>query len=332
MKTRQPPAFRVLSGSARAAVCLALGSPFLAMGSATLAIRSAWAQSAPVPSRADEAAALSIVARAKADGGELALAADMYLQAHRMNAAVAGYLYSAARCFHKASAWEAADREYRRFLETAPAVDAARAKAVEYLAEVAPRLAEARAAEAQAASASQIEESRRQAEARKTEADGKVAEALRTAEARKASEAAALRKSEAAAESAAEAERRQAAAAETARQQAAAMSSGHRTVAWLAVAGGVAAAGGGVALWLGANADFDALQSKLNAKDGAGKITGIPREDATTMQDEANLRRGLGMGLVAMGAVGLGVGSWLLASAAPSVAIEARQVWVAWQF
>lgn len=87
-------------------------------------------------SKQEEAAALSVVAKSKADAGDFALAAELYQQAFRSDATELGYLYSAARCWHKAVRWPEAELAYDDFLKRAPADHPQRAKALQFVEEV----------------------------------------------------------------------------------------------------------------------------------------------------------------------------------------------------
>ena len=72
---------------------------------------------------ANEAAAISQVAMAKAKEGDFKLCAELYRQAYRTNPAFLGYLYSAARCAQKGGDLDSAERDYRSLLARAPADD-----------------------------------------------------------------------------------------------------------------------------------------------------------------------------------------------------------------
>jgi len=78
------------------------------------------AATAAPTNKADEAAALSVVAASKAKSGAYAMCADLYVQAYRLDPSYLGYLYSAARCWQKAKRIDDAERGYRAFLKRAP--------------------------------------------------------------------------------------------------------------------------------------------------------------------------------------------------------------------
>jgi tetratricopeptide (TPR) repeat protein len=85
---------------------------------------------------AREAAALSQVAASKNDAGEFKLCADLYLQAFRTDPGFLAYLFGAARCEQKAGDLEAAERDYRVFLQRVPSDDPYAPKAQGFLQEV----------------------------------------------------------------------------------------------------------------------------------------------------------------------------------------------------
>ena len=95
-----------------------------------------WAQAS---SKVEEAAALSVVAAAKAKAGQHKLCADMFVQAYKLDPSYLGYLYSAARCSQKAADLDGAEQGYRAFLARAPKEHPLRGRATDHLAEIVKR-------------------------------------------------------------------------------------------------------------------------------------------------------------------------------------------------
>lgn len=260
----------------------------------------------------EEAAALSIVAKSKADAGDYATAGELYLQSWQLDGKEAGYLYSAARCFHKASQWDKAAGAYRSFLQAAPASHPGRAKAEEYLGEC----------ERAAVAAKEQERKRKEDERRAQE---KAAEDKRRQVEQAAKEAAA----------------RELAAKDKAAREAAALLAKQRAEAqawktpagWSALGVGVASLALG-SIWVGGGmAARSDLEAELAKKDDAGRIIGIRRNDALSRQSAANGDIALGAGLVGAGLALAGVGGWLLLTRpAAQVAVGPSGVQVAFRF
>ena len=145
-KTSPSPAFdRRSSVTSRLVAGLAVG---------LLAV-PAWAKGKspaddPRARASQEAAALSQVAASKNEAGEFKLCADLYLQAFRTDPGLLAYLFGAARCEQKAGDLEAAERDYRVFLQRVPADDPYATKAQGFLQEVQAQRKQA-AADAKAA-------------------------------------------------------------------------------------------------------------------------------------------------------------------------------------
>lgn len=112
---------------------LRLAPVALALAIVALSASTAPAQSA---SKIEEAAALSVVAAAKAKAGQHTLCAEIFVQAYRLDPSYLGYLYSAARCYQKAKALDASEQGYRAFLARAPAEHPLRSRADAHLAEI----------------------------------------------------------------------------------------------------------------------------------------------------------------------------------------------------
>ena len=266
---------------------------------------------APAPDKAEEAAALSIVAKGKADAGEFALAAEMYLQAWRLYAKETGYLYSAARCFHKAARWEDAGKAYAEFGRVAPADHPARSKALGYQEEV--RRAAADEQERRQA-LERLEQERKQlADERARQAQKQADQQKDLALRQKIDEQAALRTQ-----------------AELQAQQ----GRWRRTAGWSVAGAGLVLSGiGAWLLWNGLDT-AGGLERDLAVKDPqSGKIAGIDRERALATRSEALQDQTVGGSLLAVGLVGAGAGLWLaLGERATSVAVRANGVMVGWRF
>lgn len=260
----------------------------------------------------EEAAALSIVAKSKADEGKYETAAELYLQSWQLDGKEVGYLYSAARCFHKASLWEKAAVRYREFLQKAPGNHPGREKAEEYLSEC-----------DKLAVAAREQERKRKDEERK--AQDRAAE-----EKRKQIEQAA--KAAAAKELAAKEQAAREAAALVAKRQAEA-EAWKTPAGWSALGIGAATLAVG-AVWIGGGlADRSDLQTDLAKKDDAGRIVGVSRSVALQRQTAANNDIALGSALMGAGVALAGVGGWLLLSRpAASVAVSPGSVSVAFRF
>jgi hypothetical protein len=89
-----------------------------------------------VSTEIEEAAALSVVAAAKAKSGEYKLCGDLFVQAYRLDPSYLGYLYSAARCSQKSGDLNGAEQGYRAFLARAPTEAPLRSRATGHLAEI----------------------------------------------------------------------------------------------------------------------------------------------------------------------------------------------------
>ncbi len=235
--------------------------------------------------KAEQAAAISIAARGKAQAGDFKTCAELYHQAWLMDASERGYLYSAARCEQKAGLLTRASQDYARYLDGATANDAL----------------------AQKARAHQIEV---QAALRREAATKARVEALKRADqqreaARKASQA----RSQAAQKAKMTAMAKKGSAATTA-----------RPMAWSGVGGGVAvAAVGGWLLW-SASSSIATLEGQLANKQD-GRIVGISHEKATAAQSSANVRAGAGIAMVGVGLAAMGFGTWLLLRKQTSVSV-----------
>lgn len=241
------------------------------------------------PSKQEEAAALSVVAKAKADAGELAIAAEMYVQAAKIDPAEFGYLYSAARCFQKAGKWAEAEKAYVDYLQSAPADHAGRSKAVSYLEEV-RRIKTDEAARRKATEELEREKAKLAEERQKLEAQRqreKDAEAARKAAELK------LRREQPAPAPAADSWREPVGLA-------------------TGLAGAAAMLTGGVVWAIGLSNAAD-LSSALAQKDGNGKITGIGREDALERRSTAFTEQAVGGVLFGLGTIAAATGMYLYA-------------------
>jgi hypothetical protein len=254
----------------------------------------AMAQTKTDISPAEEAAALSIVAKSKADAGDYATAAELYLQSYKLDNKEVGYLYSAARCEQKAGLHERAAQTYRSFLAYAPESHPARAKAEEYIKEC----------DSQVALQRDQDRRRKEEERRKADklAEDKRKEAEKVAAAKAAADKLASDKLAADKLAATLAKRQQEANA-------------WRTPAgWAAVGVGIASLAGGSVLLAGGMGDRSDLQARLDKKDGSGLIVGISRKEALSIQSAADSDVTLGSALVGVGVALAGVGGYLLLS------------------
>lgn len=226
------------------------------------------------PTKEEEAAALSIVAKKKADDGEFAVAAEIYLQAWRSFPKEHGYLYSAARCFHKAAKWEEAEKWYGEFVTAAPEGHPQRAKAVGYKEEV-RRAKTDDVAKAQALEALRKEQQGLAEERAKLQAEREAAAAAATAEK---------------------------AARDKAQADAAVVQPAQTNpLAWPMAGAGVLATGvGGWLLYKGLQ-DADDLTVALDDKTPSGKIQGINRDDALALRYDAVRNQVIGGSLFVVG-------------------------------
>ncbi len=250
---------------------------------------------AQAASKKEEAAALSVVAGAKAKSGQHKICAEMYVQCYRLDPSFLGYLYSAARCAQKAGNLDDAEKHYREFDLRAPTEHPLRKRTALHLKEI------------------MVARSKQVAAAEKAKAE--------QAKAAKA----------AAAKAAADAKRRAAAQGSGGQGNAGAGNSGAgnsgagQGVAKPAPAkpmsgqtlAGLSLSGGGVVLlgvagWLaaGASSDASALNDDLSAKRG-GLITGVAHQDAVDRQASIHGKRNLALAAGGLGAAALATGLWL---------------------
>ena len=243
---------------------------------------------------AEKAAAMSVVARQRAEAGQFKIAAEMYKAAYRLDGQVVGYLYSAARCAQSAGNVSGAAADYERFLAAAPVDHALAQKARGHLATCKAKVAA---------------ESAREAAERKAVAD--KAQAAREAAARDA---------------AARAESAHAAAAKAGKPAAQVASGGgwRAPTAWASVAVGVASVATGAWFLADGSGKVDDLKLRLDDTNSNYKIKGIDRDAALAMQDEANQSKRIGAAAAGVGVVLAGVGVWMLLSDAPSTAAVTR--------
>lgn len=265
-------------------------------------------------SKANEAAALSIVAKSKADAGEFALAADLYRQAYRIYPQVPGYLYSAARCAHLGGLWARAAEDYEQFLAAVPASDPQHPKASAYLAEVRQTLArEAAAAE---------ERDRQAALQREKQAAAERAQ----------------RAAEEAAKRAAQASQAPAPPPPTPKppppqRPAVPPTTWQRPVGYTTVATGIAGLGLGGYYLLRGLGEVDDLQSDLSKTDAQGHIVGVPRDTALARQATANRHQAAGGVLLGAGVGLAALGVYLVwTRPAVQVAVTPDAVLVGWRF
>lgn len=227
-------------------------------------------------SKAEEAAAVSIAARAKAREGRFGLCATMYHEAWRMDPKQPGYLYSAARCEQKAGQLAKAERDYLAFMKTVSAGHQMYGRANQHLREV------------RAAQARQLAK-RRAAAVRQGKDKGKGAK-------NKPPVKATARKVPKPNGGAAGGVRRGA--------------DDGALLGWTVAGTGAALSGVGIWLLMDAASRIADLEQRLT-RDGDNPITAISHDDAVAEQDAANLRRGLGFALTGVGVAGVGLGAWL---------------------
>lgn len=250
------------------------------------AVPAVAAEPATGQAAANEAAAMSIVARGKADAGEFAVAADQYRAAYRIDPKVPAYVYSSARCFHRAGQWQKAVEDYERYLAFAPKGDPQLAKAQEYLTEARVELAKQQEKDKELAAE----------QARKAAAEQKEREEA----ARQAAAAAAAQ------------------AMANARANQAESTSWQRPAGFVAVSAGVASLAAGAVFFVMSSSEVADLKAKLTATNNTGLITGITRDQALAEQSTANVHKAVGGALLGAGAVLGGLGAyWLLTGQAP---------------
>lgn len=256
-------------------------------------------------SHSEEAAALSIVAKAKADAGEFALAADMYEAAYRMDPTVGGYLYSAGRCAHKGGLWAKAVENYKHYRQVTPPADPAYAKAGEYLAETELQLAKVDKIKAE-----------EQAKVDAEKAAAANAAAVSAAERARAADAA-----------------KKAAEVKIPTLQRLAPATWKKPTAMGAIGVGVVALGLGGYFAASGIGEIGDLQAKLDQRDPNGKVTGIERDAAMTAQSDGNRHKLVGATLIGTGAILAGIGTWLYFSVEDvKVAVAPNQLLVTVQF
>ncbi len=250
---------------------------------------------APAPALADagkarEAAAISHVAHTKAKAGEYVLAAQLYEQAYTTDPKVPGYLFSAARCLHKAGRLDAAEALYYRVLGKLGAQ-------AELANTTRSRIAEVRAAR-------RVQQKKADAEKAARDKAAAAAKANKAAAAAKANKAAAA-----------------------ARRNARSWWSLHGTDAALVGGGLGIAAAGAFAVLLPALDDAAALEAELADKRASdGLVYGLDRDAALSQQADANRGIGVGVGLIAAGATCAALGTWWLLRADPEDADKAASI------
>ncbi|MSQ81778.1 MAG: hypothetical protein EXR77_02535 [Myxococcales bacterium] len=248
-------------------------------------------------SNEEEAAALSVVAKKKADVGEFVVAAEMYMQAWQSFPKESGYLYSAARCWHRAARWAEAEKSYAEFVRVAPADHSQRGKAMRFQEEV-RRISTDEVARQKALDDMRQEQAKLAQE--RQQLHDQHQEAARTEAARVAAQKELHTK----------------------------LNSSSSDSSSLKKTGGLVTAAGGAVLvgiggwlvlsgvWAGTH-----LQRDLDTKDASGKIVGIDRETALDVRKAAVSVQALGGVLMLLGAVGGGVGAWLVLDSRSSVGV-----------
>ena len=265
-----------------------VGHALVALLAAQAAVPQAIFAAEAALSKEEEAAALSIVAKSKADNGDFALAAELYLQAWRLFSKENGYLYSAARCYHKAGRWEDAERSYAEFARVAGPDHPSRSKAVAYQEEV--RRAAANEGERRLA-IQRLEQERQQlADERGRQANQAADEQKRQEASRQMDEQARLRTQ-----------------ADLHAQQ----GQWRRTMGWSLAGSGLVLSGVGAwLLWSGLDMAAGLESDLAVTHPASGKISGIAREDALVVREEALQDQTVGGTLLALGLVGASAGLW----------------------
>lgn len=261
-------------------------------------------------SPANEAAALSIVAKARSEAGEFALAAELFRQAFRTDAKLPGYLYSAARCAQHGGLWARAIEDYQRFQAFAPFGDPLLAKAAEYL------------QEARAALARETEAARLAAQVRAAPAPALVSPAARELPAAPAPAIPAPRPIAG-----------PLAVLSTSQREPASPLAWRRPAGYSALATGLVGLGvGGYCLLRGRN-EVAALQADLAKTDAHGDIVGVARPEALARQDTARGHQAIGGTLLGVGVAMAAVGGYLAFTQPTShVTLAPTGVQVAWRF
>jgi len=236
-----------------------------------------------------EAAALSVVAGAKAKAGDYKLCAEMYQQCYRLDPSFLGYLYSAARCAQKGGQLDLAEKHYREFISRSPAEHLLRPRADVHMKELmqARRVAAEKQALAEKVAAEKAAAEKAKAVAPKPTMVSKPIVTARNGDA-------GVRKP-------------------------ASVMSGRALRGWIGVGGGVVMAG--VAGWLAwrAKSDFDDLKVAITMPSGTSLIDSITHAEAVERNDA--IRSGTTMaaitGGLALAAAGAGA-YLLLTDAAPA--------------
>jgi len=235
----------------------------------------------------DQAAAISQAAMARYKEKNFKLCAELYLQAFRLDTRVVGYLYGAARCQQKDGQLLQAEHSYEQV-----------AKAATNDFSLAER-AKTRWYQLRTARLAREEQARKAAAAKAAREKAAAAKAAKVAAAKAAAAKAAREK----AARQAELDRRRAAAATS------------NVKALLAGGLGVVALASGGWLLMDGLARGDELESDLAKLGPSGKIAGVNHETAVERQAGANLRTGVGTGLLIAGAAAVGTGVYLLLAA-----------------
>ncbi len=252
---------------------------------------AAFANTPKALSRAEQAAAVSLAARAQAQQGNYAHCASMYHEAFGLDGEVPGYLFSAARCEQKAGAWAEAIEHYKRFDELADPGDPLSAKAVAYRQECADALARQQAA--------QRDQQAREQQAREKQAQERAAEAR------------------AAATQAQSAKARPNGAGTAPSVGLKARPGGPWRERWGWIAAAAGAASIGIGAWqvgegLSARADLDAQLKAAADASIDGKVQTLSQQTAQERESRADVSVRVGAALAGVGAVSGGVALWLL--------------------
>lgn len=240
--------------------------------------------------KTEQAAAVSIAARAKAQTGDFKTCAELYHQAWKMDAGERGYLYSAARCEQKAGLLTRADHNYTKYLDGASTQDRLVARARQHRDEVRAGLrvqAQQAARRAAAQRKTQQRKARQQAAAAKAAKAAKVSANLTIARKMKAKKSARF------------------------------------TLGMSSLSGGVVMTAIGGWLMVDSSNAIKSLEEDLGKKQN-GQIVGVTSDEANSRQSSANVRLGAGVAMVGVGLAAVGFGTWMLLKPVEQVTLLPR--------
>lgn len=262
-------------------------APPLALVVATLVLLSTVAglRAVAAATPKQEAAALSVVAGAKAKSGDYKLCAEMYAQCYRMDPSFLGYLYSAARCAQKGGQLDLAERHYRAFLLRAPKEHPLRPRTDKHMVEImAARKAAAAKREAAQRAAAEAALRKKQAQASGHGSDSGSKDAGKSGDQLPGGGVTAK----------------------------ATPRSTQAWLGWASVGGGVVAGAVGAVLLLRANADAAALRADLKLPAGSKLISKLTYAEAAERRDAVASSSRMGGAAIGVGAALAAAGAVLL--------------------